>query len=527
MLSRTLVSAILSSAMAVSAAAQNPLWELRGTHADQRLGQGLRSFGDLDGDGKDEIAATYARGIRILRGSDGALVRTLDRAQGVLGDVDGDGVLDVWAAVRTPPEPSGLWTQTDVLSGADGSLLTRWPWSDTLGPLGVEFGAPIAFDDADGDGREDFLRVDWTLSPSSSIFSARLVSGRSGTVLRSHDDHSWVVPLNDVDGDGVAEYFLGQESSNPLSAAALISGSTGVTLASPAPPSLPTYAALATGDADGDGARDLAYVLHDSSTIVVSSVTGIVLHAFPELAGMSSDFQSVHGDLDGDGNDDLVLYDTAARDLVARSTSSGSVVQRYGVPSTSWLAGIGDLNSDARDDLIVGMPLSQDGRGRVLALTAAYSERVGTRYGFGDGTGAPCPCGAPGRAGEGCANSFGTGAMLSAWGSTSLAAANLSLAADGLTTDFNLLSDAILFSGAAASPAPPAIGNGLLAVRGPHRRLDRALFASWDAPSLPAWSSWLPGQTTYFQVWYRDDAALGSCGASSNTSNALAITFTP
>src|SRR5690606_29160765 len=53
-------------------------------------------------------------------------------------------------------------------------------------------------------------------------------------------------------------------------------------------------------------------------------------------------------------------------------------------------------------------------------------------YCSGDGSGTPCPCGNSGAAGEGCANSGGSGAVLGAVGTPSVVAGNLVLLAESL-----------------------------------------------------------------------------------------------
>jgi hypothetical protein len=45
-------------------------------------------------------------------------------------------------------------------------------------------------------------------------------------------------------------------------------------------------------------------------------------------------------------------------------------------------------------------------------------------------------------------------------------------------------------------------------------------------PGLAAQFGWSAGETHYFQVWYRDPNA-SPCGAHYNTTNALAVSFTP
>jgi hypothetical protein len=155
-------------------------------------------------------------------------------------------------------------------------------------------------------------------------------------------------------------------------------------------------------------------------------------------------------------------------------------------------------------------------------------ESPGTAYCFGDGTASICPCGNPGGSGEGCANSTGAGAVLTASGSTSLAADDLGFDATGLLP----AQPALLFVGENAVNGGNGIafGDGLRCAGLNVVRLgvmlpDAAGAASWG-PGLGALGGWSSGDTRYFQAWYRDP--IGSpCGAGFNLSNGMEEIFTP
>ncbi len=147
---------------------------------------------------------------------------------------------------------------------------------------------------------------------------------------------------------------------------------------------------------------------------------------------------------------------------------------------------------------------------------AAY--RLGTRVIF---EGCPTPvayCSA-------APNSSGSSATISFSGSASFSQNALTLGCTQLPPS----GTALFFHGAKAlSPATP-FGNGLLCAGGTVRRLPPLTFAGGNATQLQDlnWSAYAgmqPGDTRFFQFWFRDVAGGGS---GFNLSNALAVTFCP
>lgn len=152
----------------------------------------------------------------------------------------------------------------------------------------------------------------------------------------------------------------------------------------------------------------------------------------------------------------------------------------------------------------------------------------GQAYCFGDGTSTACPCGNPGGAGEGCANSTGSGATLASAGSSSVASDDLTFNAAGLLPS----QPALLFSGlnAVNSGAGVLFGDGLRCAGGSVVRLgvqvpDAGGAASWG-PGLGAAGGWASGDTRRFQTWYRDPVG-GPCGSAFNLSHGVELVFGP
>lgn len=149
---------------------------------------------------------------------------------------------------------------------------------------------------------------------------------------------------------------------------------------------------------------------------------------------------------------------------------------------------------------------------------------LGTSYCTGDGSATVCPCSNPSTEG-GCANSTGGGGILTAYGSASVSADDLSFAATGLIPSQPVL----LFVGnnAVNSGAGNPFGDGLRCAGGGVRRLgvrfcDAAGSANWSA-GLGSSGGWAAGDIQRFQGWYRD--AGGPCGATFNLTQGIELTF--
>ena len=161
-------------------------------------------------------------------------------------------------------------------------------------------------------------------------------------------------------------------------------------------------------------------------------------------------------------------------------------------------------------------------RGQILPTPISYCE----------GANANCPCGNSGGPGEGCRNATGSGAILTSTELNSTVLDTFTLAL------FNLPSNqfGLIYNGSAPFVATP-FGDGLRCVGGasvnrfPIRNsgpgggfLEGPGIVAFSLANFPSAGHIMPGQTWYFQGWYRDPN--GPCGFGSfNLSNALEVTF--
>lgn len=203
-----------------------------GSAAGDRFGFALCGLGDIDGDGRSDYAVGADQDgvgsgyVRVYSGASGALVRThvgttplgrFGAALAGLGDVDGDGRGDL--AIGVPRELDGTGERTGaarVWSGADGELL--WGlWGESHG---AEFGHALAGGaDLDGDGRGDLL-ASAPLQGGCGKVSAH--SGADGAPLREFLGQaggdrfghalSWI---DDLDGDSLPDLAVGAPREDP------------------------------------------------------------------------------------------------------------------------------------------------------------------------------------------------------------------------------------------------------------------------------------------------------------------------
>lgn len=180
-----------------------------------------------------------------------------------------------------------------------------------------------------------------------------------------------------------------------------------------------------------------------------------------------------------------------------------------------------------------------------LIIAKAHSSNGADNYGYGvlllpvgfqsfcagDGSGAPCPCGNAGAAGNGCANSLNpNGANLAATGQPSVAADSLRLVGSGMPDG-----SALYFQGTTqvAGGLGSAFGDGLRCVGGSVRRLGTELNVGGNSqhpasgdPPVSIQGAVAPGDVRAYQVWYRNPAVF--CTSSTfNLTNAVQVVWTP
>ncbi len=449
-------------------------------------------------------------------------------------DFDGDGDLDLAITGLT----TALVPTTKVYRN-DGSVFT------SIGSFLGEFAGAVTWADYDGDGDPDLLVTGVTTTAQNPPVATRLYRNDAGTftlvTTPFHDVYLGPVAWADVDGDGDLDVLLcGVAQSGALEATLWLNTGGGTFVDANA--NLPglDLGFARFGDLDGDGDPDL--VLGGNSN------AGYITRIYRNDPGVWTDLNAgllpviwsagALGDFDHDGDLDILVcgYDPAAaaphtslyRNNAGSFVDTGLAFHDVYLPCADWLDA--DLDGDL-DFLIAGNEAGSD-------IVRVYKNTLasGSTFCFGS-PGAACPCANMALLGRGCANSGGQGAVLNAFGSASLANDTLVLSCAG-----ELPSSLSIFLQGTTQVVPAVFGDGLRCIGGNLKRLytKNAIAGVATAPaageaSVSARSAALndplsAGALRYVQTYYRDPSA-GFCpaptGSSFNISSGVTLTWAP
>ncbi|MCD4524171.1 protein kinase [Nocardioides sp. cx-173] len=287
--------------------------------------------GDLDHDGLGDLAAQSHEGAWLLR-SDGTGLGA-PKAMGdvtypaLSGDVDGDGRLDV---VTTNGEPPATSVTVRLASGASPASLVRSPAFGDLYADTVRFLA-----DVDGDRRADLglvrvgvgrLVVTVAKARADGTFGrARGWLDRPATTSLGSADNEFAV--GDVDGDKMAD-LIHIEALDDQPVRLHVLRSTGSELAPEEPTRIPqenAYLTWQAGDFDGDGATEMVSLDYGPEAVVWKWESGRFTPETWLARGepTSSVYRAGVSDIDGDGDDDVVVAQYERGLEVLESTGSG------------------------------------------------------------------------------------------------------------------------------------------------------------------------------------------------------------
>jgi MYXO-CTERM domain-containing protein len=368
----------------------------------------LDCAGDVDGDGyEDVILGDFDLGsAELMYGGSAGLSSawTQSSSSGVpkygsqvlgLGDVNGDGYDDVAVGHKA-------YGYVELFLGASGGLGSS-PDQTYVGSLPGHSQQIAALGDVNGDGVDDL----GLLEPKYGVYGTKALGqvtvhlgasgGPSTTADASYQGDPSVgigelAGVGDVDGDGYDDLGIGMDGIF----AGVLTGAASLSLTLDHEWEAEDWYddlgdSLAGGDFDGDGFGDLVYALQDGDLGVSFGGSAGIGQTPDELLaaadfGVSSLTEDLFGlgDLDGDGYDDLLVFDATSLLVVFGGSTLGGSTQSFSstTPSiTSWTsekgreAQAGDFDGDGYLDVAYNEDLGS-GQGQVVV-------RLGSSSGLG------------------------------------------------------------------------------------------------------------------------------------------------
>ncbi len=373
--------------------------------------------GDIDRDGKPDIAcANFNAGtVSIFRNtstggtiSAGSFAAPVNITVGAtpagisLGDLDGDGLLDIAVATRNSPIGVSVLRNTST----SGSISMAAPVTYTSGNNTWD----VKIGDMDKDGKPDLIVSNFNdntvavLRNTSSVGTINAGSFAAG-VTYGTGAGPFNIAIGDIDGDGKPEIVVPNRSANTIgilrntSTAGVINAGSFAGMFSYAGSSAPSLISIA--DIDGDAKLDVLCSNSGTNTFSVfrnTATSGVINgSSFAARADFTVGTGAVSafvGDMDGDGKADVTVGNITSNTIsVVRNTStSGSVsfASRVDFPASQpqWITPA-DMDGDGKSDLVSangGSTISVYRNNPLQAITGTLTVCPGTTTSLANAT---------------------------------------------------------------------------------------------------------------------------------------------
>jgi hypothetical protein len=349
------------------------------TDSGQSLGSSITysiALGDMDGDGDLDLVEGNFGQANLVWLNNGAGVYTnsgqylgiSDTYSIALGDIDGDGDLDM--AEGNNGQANLAW-----LNNGAGIL------SDLGQSLGNQIIESIALGDVDGDGDLDV--VEGNYSQANLVWFTNGTGSFSDSGQRLGGRYTSTIVLGDVDGDDDLDLVAGNTSQTGTANLVWLNNGVGVFTDSGQLLGSSDTAVIALGDVDGDGDQDLVEGTNNTfgnptdNTIWLNNGSGTFTNTGPIFSNGIMGSIAL-GDVDSDGDLDVVGGNDGQGNLVwlnqgyAQGGTMGEFTdsgQSLGNNPSSSLA-LGDVDGDGDLDVVGG----NDGQGNLVWLNQGYAQ---------------------------------------------------------------------------------------------------------------------------------------------------------
>lgn len=284
-----------------------------------------------------------------------------------IADFDGDGKLDF--VLTNSIGASSISVFRNITSGNTISFATRIDYSVDNSPYSVATG------DLDGDGKPDLV-IGNNGSNVISIYKNLSTPGNISFGVRTDitvGTNPYGVAIGDLNGDGKPDVIVTTQGTSSSLFVMKNNSTAGTISLGPATPfgSMPGPFIVTIGDLNNDGKPDIAASSAGLNSVIVMQNTS-TLADISFLSGQQNFFVSNYpvcvsiGDLNGDGLPDLITSNRSSNNIscLMNTSSAGSISfdnhVDYPVNADPFYVTVGDLNGDARPDIISANSASTD-----------------------------------------------------------------------------------------------------------------------------------------------------------------------